>query len=136
MTSSAIQKEIETLSQLLNEFDDPMEKYELIMDLGNELPTLDEQYCTDENRILGCQSNLWVKNFGTDCIDLKATSDAFIVRGMAQMILKVFNGKTKEEVLATNPDVLQALGISGLLTAGRQNGVGNLINKVYMYARQ
>lgn len=136
MTYLNVKQEIQHLSQLLNEFDDNLDKYQFIMDFGDNIPELSSEFHTDENRVNGCQSNLWIKNFGTDTMDLKAYSDALVVRGLVGMVLKIYNNKTKQEVLNSDPNLLNNLGISGILTPGRQNGVGNLINKVYDYARQ
>lgn len=104
------------------------------MDFGDSLPELSKDFLIDENRVQGCQSELWVKDFGTDVFELRAQSEALIVRGLVAMILKIYNGKSKEEVAGTEPNVLAQLGISGILTPGRQNGVGNLIKKIYGYA--
>lgn len=136
MAYLTIEQEIQRQSKLLENFDDPMERYQLIIDFGDKLPELNDEFRIDENRVLGCQSNLWMKNFGTEQLELRAYSEAFIVRGLAQMVLEIYNGKTKDEILATDPNILENLGIAGLLTPGRQNGIGNLIKKVYEYAGQ
>ncbi len=136
MTYLTIKQEIEQLSQLLNEFEDNLDKYQFIMDFGDDLKELSSEFRTDSNRVLGCQSSLWVHNFGNDNMKLEAYSDALIVRGLVGMVLKIYNNKSKQEILDSDPNLLNNLGISGILTPGRQNGVGNLINKVYDYARQ
>lgn len=133
MTSS-VKQEIENLNQLLTEIEDNLEKYQVIMDFGDSLPELTKEFLIDENRVQGCQSELWIKDFGTDVFELRAQSEALIVRGLVAMILKIYNGKSKDEVANTEPNVLAQLGISGILTPGRQNGVGNLIKKIYGYA--
>ena len=134
MAYLTIKQEIHKLSKLLEDFDDPMERYQLIIDFGDKLPELTDEFRIDENKVIGCQSNLWIKDFGTDKLELRAYSEAFIVRGLAQIILQIYNGKTRLEVQSTDIDVLESLGIAGLLTPGRQNGIGNLIKKVYEYA--
>ncbi len=117
-------------------FDDNMDKYEYLIECGDRLADLDEEYRTERNLVLGCQSKLWVMNFGDQKLQFKAYSEAKIVRGLVAIILEIFNGKSKEEILETDPKILNTLGISGLLTPGRQNGVGNLIKRIYEIANR
>lgn len=133
---NSIELEIDKLKEDIGVFDDNMEKYDFIIDYGDTLQDLDEKYWTDENKVLGCQSNLWIYDFGTKKTNFKAYADAKIVRGLAAMILQIYNGKTYDEILSCDPKVLNNLGIASLLTPGRQNGIGNLIAKIYEIAHK
>jgi cysteine desulfuration protein SufE len=133
MTNS-IELAIEKLKSDLDSLEDNMDKYEYIMEYGDRLPELRDDDRIPMHQILGCQSLLWIKDFGVKTVNFKAYSEAKIVRGLAAMVLTIYNGKTKEEILSTDPKILNKLGIPGLLTAGRQNGIGNLIKKIYEIA--
>jgi len=126
-----IEQEIKKLSQTLNEFDDNLEKYQFIMEFGDNLDELPIEFRTDENKVIGCQSDLWISNFSQDKLEAKAYSEALIVRGLVGIVLKIYNGRTADEILYSDPKLLNGLGIDGILTPGRQNGVGNLIKKIY-----
>jgi cysteine desulfuration protein SufE len=124
----------DTILQIKNDldvFDDNMEKYDYIIECGDTLPEMPELYRMDMYQVMGCQSKLWIRDFGDTTLEFKAYSEAKIVRGLAAIVLKIYNGKTKEEILKTDPKVLNNLGIASLLTPGRQNGIGNLIAKIY-----
>ena len=122
------------IKEELDSYDDDMDKYEYIIDYGDTLKELPEIYRMDQYLVLGCQSKLWIRDFGDKTLDFKAYSEAKIVRGLAAMILDIFNGKTKEEILSMDPKILNSLGIAGILTPGRQNGIGNLIKRIYEIA--
>lgn len=122
------------IKEELDSYDDDMDKYEYIIDYGDTLKELPEIYRMDQYLVLGCQSKLWIRDFGDKTLEFKAYSEAKIVRGLAAMILDIFNGKTKEEILGMDPKILNSLGIAGILTPGRQNGIGNLIKRIYEIA--
>lgn len=131
---SSIKDSISKIRNELDLFEDNMDKYEFIIEYGDKLPELSETYQIPQYLVLGCQSKLWIRDFGDKTLEFKAYSEAKIVRGLVSIILEIFNGKTKEEILETDPEILNSLGISGLLTPGRQNGVGNLIKRIYEIA--
>ena len=131
---SSIESTIAKFKEDLDSFDDNMDKYEYIIDYGDRLVELPKSDRHDGNKVLGCQSELWIKDCGTSLLEFKAFSEAKIVRGLATIVLEIYNNRSKAEILNTDPSVLNKLGISGLLTAGRQNGIGNLIRKIYEIA--
>lgn len=131
---NSIKDQISKIKEEIELFDDDMSKYEYIIDYGDNLSELSETYQIPQYLVLGCQSKLWIRDFGDKTLEFKAYSEAKIVRGLVAIILDIFNGKTKQEILSTDPKILNSLGISGLLTPGRQNGVGNLITRIYEIA--
>ncbi len=133
---NSIKDRISEIRDELELFDDDMLKYEYIIDYGDKLPELGGIYQIPQYLVLGCQSKLWIRDFGDKKLEFKAYSEAKIVRGLVSIILEIFNGKTKEEILETDPKILNSLGIAGLLTPGRQNGVGNLITRIYEIANK
>jgi len=133
---NSVEDSILKIKNDLELFDDNMDKYDYIIEYGDKLLELESEYQTPQYLVLGCQSKLWIKGFGTNTLQFKAYSEAKIVRGLVAIILDIFNGKTKEEILETDPKILNSLGINGLLTPGRQNGVGNLISKIYEIANK
>jgi cysteine desulfuration protein SufE len=128
-----IEDKIQQYTDILSELDSDFDRYEFIMDLGDQMPVLPSDQRLESNRIEGCQSNLYVKDFGTDTLQMKAYGDSHIVKGMAALILDIFNGAPKHLVKNVNPNILEKIGIKSILTPGRQNGVGNLIRRVYEY---
>jgi len=131
---NSINQRISKIKEELELFEDDMDKYEYIIDYGDRLLDLEEIYRTDQHLVLGCQSKLWICELGDKQLEFRAYSEAKIVKGLVALILDIFNGKTKKEILETDPKILNTLGITGLLTPGRQNGVGNLIKRIYEIA--
>lgn len=131
---NSVDSQISKIKQDLELFEDNMDKYDYIIEYGDRLVELDSTYHTDQYLVLGCQSKLWIKDFGSEKLELKAYSEAKIVRGLVAIVLDIFNGKPKDQIKGTDPKILNRLGIAGLLTPGRQNGVGNLIMKIYEIA--
>jgi cysteine desulfuration protein SufE len=131
---NSIKDKITKFKNDLEIFDEDMDKYDYIIEYGDRLTELDEIYRMDQYLVMGCQSKLWIREFGDSTLEFRAFSEAKIVRGLAAMVLDIFNGKTKKEILETDPKILNSLGIAGLLTPGRQNGIGNLVKKIYEIA--
>jgi cysteine desulfuration protein SufE len=116
-------------------FDDWMDKYALIIEQGNSLEKLDEKYKTPNNIIEGCQSRVWLQ---TDYKDGKlyftAESDAVIVKGLLAMVLKVFSGRTPDEINEANLHFLQDIGLTEHLSPTRSNGLLAVIKQIKFYA--
>ncbi|MBQ5616893.1 MAG: SufE family protein, partial [Bacteroidaceae bacterium] len=93
-------------------FDDWLDRYQLLIDLGNEQEPLPEEYKTDNNLIEGCQSRVWLQ---ADVIDgkiiFRAESDALIVKGIVALLIKVYSGHTPDEILAAEPYFVEAIGL-------------------------
>lgn len=116
-------------------FDDWMDKYALIIEQGNSLEKLDEKYKTPNNIIEGCQSRVWLQ---TDYKDGKlyfsAESDAVIVKGLLAMVLKVFSGRTPDEINEANLHFLEDIGLTEHLSPTRSNGLLAVIKQIRFYA--
>jgi len=116
-------------------FDDWMDKYSLLIDMGNELPPLDAQYKIQNNLIEGCQSRVWLH---ADCIDGKVVylgdSEAVIVKGIVSLLIRVFSGHTPDEILSTDLYFIDAIGLKGHLSPTRSNGLLAMLKQMRMYA--
>ena len=116
-------------------FDDWMDKYEHIIELGKELPQIDDQYKTDDNLIKGCQSRVWLRAENKDGkIYFTADSDAIIAKGIISLLLKVFSGHTPEEILAADTDFINKIGLQEHLSPTRSNGLVSMIKQIKNYA--
>ena len=131
-----------TIKELQNEivdefsmFDDWMERYEYIIELGKGLPILEEQYKTEDNIIKGCQSKVWVhgeENEGK--IVFSADSDAILTKGIIAILIRAFSNQKPADILAANTDFIDEIGLKEHLTATRANGLVSMIKKIKMYA--
>ncbi len=116
-------------------FDDWMEKYQYIIDLGKELDKLDEADKVDANKLQGCQSQVWIIHKLTDDkIIFKAESDAAIVSGLVALVLSVYSDKTPEEITQTTPDFIAKIGLDKHLSPTRSNGLSSLLAKIQQTA--
>ncbi|MCF6319013.1 MAG: SufE family protein [Proteobacteria bacterium] len=112
-------------------FDDWMEKYQYIIDLGKELDKLDDVDKTDTNRLQGCQSQVWITHESIDGkILFKAESDAAIVSGLVALVLSVYSGKTAQEITVTKPSFIAEIGLDKHLSGTRSNGLASLLAKI------
>ena len=118
-----------------SDFDDWMDKYQLLIDLGNEQEPLDAQYKTDQNLIDGCQSRVWLQ---ADLVDGKvqfqAESDALIVKGIIALLIKVVSGHTPDEILENDLYFIEAIGLKDHLSPTRSNGLLAMVKQMRMYA--
>lgn len=117
------------------DFDDWMDKYQLLIDLGNEQPDLDPKYKTDSNLIDGCQSRVWLQ---ADMIDgklhLQAESDALIVKGIIALLIRVLSDHTPREILDTELYFIEEIGLKDHLSPTRSNGLLAMVKQIRMYA--
>lgn len=105
-------------------FDDWMERYQYIIELGRKIPAFPQDWQDDAHRVPGCQSQVWLEAKEQDGRLLFAgASDAAIVQGLVALLLRVYSGRTREEILATSPTFLHDLGLVKALSANRGNGV-------------
>ena len=116
-------------------FDDWLDRYQLLIDLGGEQPPLDEQYKTDHNLIEGCQSRVWLQ---ADYIDgkvfFRAESDALIVKGIVALLIKVYSGHIPDEILSSDLYFVEAIGLKEHLSPTRSNGLLSMIKQMRLYA--
>lgn len=109
-------------------FDDWSERYQYLIDLGKRLPTFPEEWKTEANRLQGCQSNVWIVPHAVqDKIFFSAISDSSIVSGLVYLALRLYSGRGKAEILATEPTFVQAIGLSKHLSPTRSNGFTALL---------
>ena len=118
-----------------SDFDDWMDKYQLLIDLGNEQEPLAPEYKNDQNLIDGCQSRVWLQ---ADLVDGKvkfqAESDALIVKGIIALLIKVVSGHTPDEILDNELYFIEAIGLKDHLSPTRSNGLLAMVKKMRMYA--
>jgi len=116
-------------------FDDWMDKYQLLIDLGNEQEPLDEQYKTESNLIDGCQSRVWLQaDYEDGKINFKAESDALIVKGIVSLLIRVLSGHTPQEILDADLYFIEQIGLREHLSPTRSNGLLAMVKQMRMYA--
>ncbi|MGB0185767.1 MAG: SufE family protein [Flavobacteriaceae bacterium] len=116
-------------------FEDWLERYEYMIELGKSLPLIDSNYKTDENIIKGCQSKVWLHaDFEQDKVIFTADSDAIITKGIVAILIRVFTNQTPQAILAANTDFIDAIGLKEHLSPTRANGLVSMIKQIKMYA--
>ena len=116
-------------------FDDWMDKYALLIDLGNSLPPIEEKYKTNENLIEGCQSRVWLQaDYRDGRIWFEAESDAIIVKGIVSLLVRVLSGRTPDEILNANLYFIDRIGLTEHLSPTRSNGLVAMVKQMRMYA--
>lgn len=132
MTINEIQDEV---IEEFADFDDWMDKYQMLIDLGNDLGTLDEKYKTEQNLIDGCQSRVWLQ---CDYVDGKlvfsAESDALIVKGIIALLIRVISGHTPEEIRDADLYFIEKIGLKDHLSPTRSNGLLAMVKQIKAYA--
>lgn len=118
-----------------SDLDDWMDRYQLLIDLGNEQEPIDEQYKTDANLIEGCQSRVWLQADEKDGkIVFQAESDALIVKGIIALLIKVMSGHTADEILNAELYFIDQIGLKEHLSPTRSNGLLAMVKQMRMYA--
>ncbi len=116
-------------------FDDWMQRYEYIIDLGKGLPLIEEQYKTEDNIISGCQSKVWVHaEQQGDKIVFTADSDAILTKGIIAILIRSFSNQKAADILAATTDFIDEIGLKEHLSPTRANGLVSMIKKLKMYA--
>jgi len=116
-------------------FDDWMDRYQMLIDLGNELEPLDEKYKTESNLIDGCQSRVWLQaDYHDGVIDFQAESDALIVKGIVALLIRVLSGHTPKEILDADLYFIDRIGLHDHLSPTRSNGLLAMVKQMRMYA--
>jgi len=130
-----IQEIEQSLIEEFEMFDDWMDKYNYIIELGKELPLIEEQYKTPDFLIEGCQSQVWLHpEYKEGRIYFTADSDAIITKGIVNLLVKVFSGRTPQEILDDDLSYLDAIGLKEHLSPTRSNGLASMIKQLKMYA--
>ena len=132
MTIKEIQEEI---IDEFSMFDDWMERYEYIIDLGKSLPIIDAQYKLDENLINGCQSKVWLySELENDTIKYTADSDAILTKGIVALLLRVYSGQKPADILTAETNFIDQIGLKEHLSPTRANGLVSMIKQLKIYA--
>jgi len=131
----SIQQTQDRIVREFNLFQDWTDRYEHIINLGKKLPPLDDQYRSEDNKVHGCQSQVWLHAEGHDgLVRFQADSDALIVKGLIALLLRVYNGRTPAEILQTEPTFITQIGLDRHLSPTRANGLGAMLKKIKLYA--
>ncbi len=116
-------------------FEDWMQRYEHMIDLGKSLPLIAEEYKTEDNIIKGCQSKVWVHAELKDrCIHFTADSDAIITKGIIAILIRVFSNQPPKAIIEANTDFIDQIGLKEHLSPTRANGLVAMIKQIKMYA--
>ncbi len=132
MTIKEIQEEI---IDEFSMFEDWMERYEYIIDLGKSLPLISEQFKLDENLIKGCQSKVWLySEVEKDKIVFTADSDAILTKGIVALLLRVYSDQTPQAILEADTKFIDEIGLKEHLSPTRANGLVSMVKQIKMYA--
>jgi cysteine desulfuration protein SufE len=116
-------------------FDDWMDRYEYIIELGKSLPLIEEQYKTEDNIIKGCQSKVWVHGeVKADKVVFSADSDAILTKGIIAILIRTFSNQTAHAILNSDTNFIDAIGLKEHLSPTRANGLVSMIKEIKMYA--
>ena len=129
-------EEIQT--QIVEEFsgfEDWMDKYAYLIEIGNEMTPIDSKYKIDSNLIRGCQSRVWLhQDFSEGRITFVAESDALIVKGLVALLLRIYSGRTPKEILESEPLFIDEIGLRQHLSPTRSNGLLSMVKQMKLYA--
>jgi len=136
----ALRNSMKSQQEIIEDFDvfeDWMEKYQYIIDLGKDLHPLNAQEKADENKLQGCQSQVWIVHEIREDNKLyfRAESDAAIVAGLVALVLSIYSGKMPSEILKTPPTFIGKIGLDKHLSSTRSNGLSSLLNKIQEIAQ-
>jgi cysteine desulfuration protein SufE len=125
----------EELIQEFEMFDDWMDKYNYIIELGKDMPMIDPQFKTEEFLISGCQSQVWLHPEEKDGkLYFTADSDAIITKGIVNLLIRVLSGHTPQEILDNDLSYLDTIGLKNHLSPTRSNGLASMIKQIKLYA--
>lgn len=132
---SSIQERQEEIIEEFSMFEDWMQRYEYMIELGKSLPLIDEKHKTEENIIKGCQSKVWVyAEMDNDQVDFTADSDAIITKGIIAILIRVFSGQKPEDIINADTSFIDEIGLKEHLSPTRANGLVSMIKQMKMYA--
>lgn len=138
MTQAAtIAEEQAAIAEDFSLFDDWREKIEYVLELGKQLRPFPEEHRVDANKVRGCQSQVWMvaePDSEAGLLHIRADSDAFIVKGLIALLLRLYDGRQPEEILANPPDVFDQVGLGRHLSPTRANGLHAMINRIRQIA--
>ena len=132
MTIKEIQEEI---IDEFSMFEDWMERYEYIIELGKSLPLIDDSYKLDENLIKGCQSKVWLySELNDDKVQFSADSDAILTKGIVALLLRVFSEQSPKDILEADTEFINEIGLKEHLSPTRANGLVSMVKQIKLYA--
>ena len=132
MTSSEVQ---DNIIEEFSQFDDWMDKYNLLIDIGKELPVIDPKYKVKDFLIEGCQSKVWLyPEFDGKLITFTADSDAIITRGIVALLIKVLSNRSPQEIISTDLYFIDKIGLRQNLSPTRSNGLLSMVRQMKLYA--
>ncbi len=133
--SSAIQQVENEIVEEFELFDDWADKYQYIIELGQKLPELDEKYKKEENKIKGCQSSVWLNSFAKDDkVYFQADSDSTFVKGEIALLIRVLSGQKGEDIVNSNLNFIDKIGLRQHIAVTRANGLANMIKQMKLFA--
>ena len=138
MSLLSVEETINEIVEEFNYFDEWEERYFYLIEMGKNLEKMDENLKTEENKLKGCQSTVFfhfIKN-KDDTITFRANSDAAIVQGLMAILFRVFSGRNPNEILSSNADFLNKIGLDKHLSPTRKNGLSHIINAIYSEAKK
>ena len=131
---SILHKQAEIIEHF-DSFDSWEDRYKEIINIGRELSPLADEHKTDDNKVRGCSSTVWLHAYPQDGkIIYEADSDAIIVRGLVSLIIKVYSGEDPDAIIAAAPDFIEELGLNQNLSSNRANGLASMVKQVKTYA--
>jgi cysteine desulfuration protein SufE len=118
-------------------FDNWMDRYQYLIDMGRRLPDFPEEDRIDDNKIRGCQSQVWfVAEQNDGRLEFRAISDAAIVSGLIALLLRIYSGRTPQDILDTPPDFVEALDLQAHLSPTRSNGLSSMLKAIRNFATE
>ena len=132
MSENNAYAEAEAIADEFGYFDDWEDRYQMLIDQGRKLEPISEKYKTEDYRLRGCQSVVYFaaeRNLDDEIVFM-AQSDAAIVQGLVALLLRVYSGRTAEEIRITEPDFLKKIGLDSHLSATRKNGLASMLNAI------
>ena len=128
---STISEEQENIIEEFSFFEDWMDKYQYLIDLGRKLPKMPEEYLRDEFKLKGCQSQVWfVGEANENRLVFRASSDAAIVAGLIAILLRIYSNRTPTEILSVKPSFIADIGLEEHLSPTRKNGLGAMLQSI------
>jgi cysteine desulfuration protein SufE len=127
---------VQNIGEELAMFDDWMDRYQFIIELGRKLPPYPAAWQDEAHLVKGCQSQVWLAaQARDDRLYFAGASDAAIVSGLVALVLRVYSGRDRDEIIATSPKFLKDLGLIAALSANRGNGVASMVERIHQIAR-
>lgn len=132
---NAILKIQNEIVEEFNMFEQWMEKYEHIIEIGKTLPLIEPEYKTDDNLINGCQSRVWLHaNYNNGLIEFTADSDAIMTKGIVGLLIRTFSNQSPQDIIDADTDFINKIGLNEQLSPTRANGLSSMVKQMKIYA--